>query len=75
MAAGSVGGKGGGCAHCGGDRQREVFDLVRRGLDTFGIAEHLGIAPDTVRIHLGTIYRHYGVKSRLALLAKVRESA
>ncbi len=56
-------------------RQREVYDLLLEGCDTTGIAGKLGIAPDTVRIHLGRIYAHFGVKNRISLLAKFRVSA
>ncbi|HET6896684.1 MAG TPA: helix-turn-helix transcriptional regulator [Candidatus Baltobacteraceae bacterium] len=51
-------------------RQQEVLDGVLAGKSPVQIALHLGIAEDTVRKHLKPIMRHYGVKTRLQLLAR-----
>ncbi|MGV8664565.1 response regulator transcription factor, partial [Pseudomonas aeruginosa] len=45
-------------------REREVFDLMCRGLADKGIVKDLGLAPNTVRNHVGTIYAKLDVHSR-----------
>lgn len=45
------------------DRQREVLDLVcRQGLAQKEVGAALGIAPDTVKCHLTSIYDRLGVR-------------
>lgn len=51
-------------------RQQQVLDAVLRGKTPVQIALHLGIAEDTVRKHLKPLMRHFGVKTRLELLAR-----
>lgn len=53
-------------------RQQEVLDAVLHGKSIVQIAVHLRISEETVRKHLGPIMRHFGVKTRIELLAKVR---
>jgi DNA-binding NarL/FixJ family response regulator len=45
-------------------REWEVVDLLLRSATTLEIAEELGVAPVTVRRHLGSVERKLGVKSR-----------
>jgi DNA-binding CsgD family transcriptional regulator len=52
-------------------RQREVLDLVVRGMTNTGIAETLGIRLGTVEFHVSAIFDKVGVNSRAALLANV----
>jgi DNA-binding NarL/FixJ family response regulator len=46
-------------------RQQEVLDLLMKGKSTNGIAEAMGLAVNTVRVHLIGVYRVLGVASRL----------
>jgi DNA-binding NarL/FixJ family response regulator len=45
-------------------REWEVVDLLLRSATTSEIAEELGVAPVTVRRHLGSVERKLGVRSR-----------
>ncbi|HTU70983.1 MAG TPA: LuxR C-terminal-related transcriptional regulator [Candidatus Baltobacteraceae bacterium] len=51
-------------------RQEDVLQLVRLGYDDARIAEELGVSYKTVRIHIGSLFRWYGVRNRSALMAK-----
>ena len=55
-------------------REEDVLRLLRLGYDDYQIAESLGIAYKTVRIHVGRVFRWYGVRSRSALMAKAAAS-
>lgn len=52
-------------------RQREVLDLIVRGLTNSAIAETLGIRLGTVEFHISAIFDKVGVNSRAALIATV----
>ena len=52
------------------DRQVEVLHLLARGLSNKEIGDRLGLAENTVKIHLGHIYRTLGVTSRTSALHK-----
>jgi DNA-binding NarL/FixJ family response regulator len=52
------------------ERQIEVLRLLSRGLSNKEIGDHLGLAENTVKIHLGHIYRTLGVTSRTSALLK-----
>jgi DNA-binding NarL/FixJ family response regulator len=52
-------------------RQREVLDLIVRGLTNTGIADALGIRLGTVEFHVSAIFDKVGVNSRSALIATV----
>jgi DNA-binding NarL/FixJ family response regulator len=56
-------------------RQEDVLRLVRLGFDDYQIAKELDISYKTVRIHLGRLFKSYGVKSRSALMAKAATAA
>lgn len=45
-------------------REREVLDLVRRGLANKQIARHLGISERTVKAHLTSVFASLGVSDR-----------
>ena len=51
-------------------RERQVLDLVVAGHGNQAIADLLDIAESTVRVHVTSIFRRYGVRSRAALLAR-----
>ena len=53
-------------------REREVAEAYAGGLSYKGIALKFGIAPATVRTHLGTIYRKLGVSTRMRCSAYLK---
>jgi DNA-binding NarL/FixJ family response regulator len=52
-------------------REMDVVRAVARGLRNREIAERLGIAEGTVKLHLHTIYTKLGVDGRTALIVKL----
>lgn len=56
-------------------RQREVFELLKRGLSNDEIAAELSCSPHTVRIHKNVIYRVFGVPKRSGLQGLLRALA
>jgi DNA-binding NarL/FixJ family response regulator len=55
-------------------RQREILELLERGLDTAAIGELLSISPVTVRRHISEILRKLGVPDRDAALRLLRKA-
>jgi pimeloyl-ACP methyl ester carboxylesterase/DNA-binding CsgD family transcriptional regulator len=55
-------------------REREVLDLLARGLDNRGIAERLGIASKTVRNHVTHLFSKLGVRRRAEAVVRAREA-
>lgn len=55
-------------------REREVLELVSRGLANQEIAEHLGISPKTVRNQVSALFDKLGVSSRPQAIVKAREA-
>ena len=56
-------------------RELDVVRAVAQGLRNREIAERLGIAEGTVKLHLHTIYTKLGVDSRTALIVKLNEKS
>ena len=52
-------------------RQREVLELVVRGMTNMSIAETLSIRLGTVEFHISRIFNKVGVDGRAALIARV----
>jgi len=49
-------------------RQYEIFTLVaKRGLSNKSVAGQLGISEETVKVHVGTILKRFGLKNRTQL--------
>jgi DNA-binding NarL/FixJ family response regulator len=55
-------------------REWEVVELLLRAATTAEIAKELGVAPVTVRRHLGSVERKFGVTTRAEVVALLTES-
>lgn len=55
-------------------REREAMHFAAEGLTNKAIARHLRVSEGTVKLHLHSIYRKLGVKSRFALIALVNKA-
>jgi LuxR family maltose regulon positive regulatory protein len=55
-------------------REWEVVELLLRSWTTSEIAKELGLAPVTVRRHLGSVERKLGVSTRAEVVALLTES-
>lgn len=51
-------------------REREVALLVARGLSNKEVARELGLCEGTVKLHVHSIFRKLGTKSRYGLIAQ-----
>lgn len=56
------------------DREREVTELLARGVSNAAIADRLGIAPKTVGNHISAIFLKLGVASRAEAIVQAREA-
>lgn len=56
-------------------RELEIAGAVASGLRNKEIAEKLGIAEGTVKIHLHVIYEKLGIDGRMALVLRMKEKA
>ena len=54
-------------------REREVMRLAAEGLSNKAIARQLRVSEGTIKLHLHSIYRKLGIKSRFALAALVKK--
>lgn len=54
-------------------RQEQVFEHLLQGLPNKVIANRLGMAEGTVKTHLNTIYKLFGVNSRAKLILRAQE--
>ncbi len=52
-------------------RQQQIARLVCRGCSNRQIALHLGIAPDTVRMHLKALFERLGVHERVGVAVRL----
>lgn len=57
------------------NRQKEVVDLVCKGLSNREIANQLFITEKTVKFHLTTIFKLSGVKNRTQLVLKAWQNS
>jgi DNA-binding CsgD family transcriptional regulator len=53
-------------------REREILELVARGLTNAQVAERLWLSTGTVRKHLNNIYAKLGVPNRTAAASRLR---
>jgi DNA-binding NarL/FixJ family response regulator len=56
------------------DREREVLELVARGLSNQAIVDRLGISPKTVRNHVSNIFSKLRVQDRAEAIVRAREA-
>ncbi len=56
------------------DRERQILDLIARGLNNSQIAERLGISSKTVRNHIGNIFGKLQVADRAEAIIRAREA-
>ena len=56
------------------DREREVLDLIARGLDNVEIATRLAVTPKTVRNHINSIFGKLGTPNRAQAIVRAREA-
>ena len=56
------------------DREREILELVARGLANQQIVERLGISPKTVRNHVSNIFSKLQVRDRAEAVVRAREA-
>jgi two-component system nitrate/nitrite response regulator NarP len=54
-------------------RERDIVDLVQRGLRNRQIAERLNLTEGTVKVYLHSIYQKVGVTSRMELATRTRQ--
>ncbi len=54
-------------------REREVLDLLARGMTNKEIAETLVISPNTVKRHVQSVFQKLGVTTRAAAVARYRD--
>ncbi|MFP3712375.1 response regulator [Puerhibacterium sp. TATVAM-FAB25] len=55
------------------DREREVLDLIARGLDNTAISRRLVLSPKTVRNHVSNVLSKLAVPDRSAAIVRARE--
>jgi len=55
-------------------REREVLDLIARGLDNAQIAKSLSLGEKTVRNHINSIFGKLGTQNRAQAIVKAREA-
>ena len=56
------------------DREREVLELIARGLANAEIARRLSVAPKTVRNHVSNIFNKLQVVDRAQAIVRAREA-
>jgi DNA-binding NarL/FixJ family response regulator len=55
-------------------REREVLDLIARGLDNMQIAKSLALSEKTVRNHINSIFSKLGTPNRAQAIVRAREA-
>ncbi|HWJ18033.1 MAG TPA: response regulator transcription factor, partial [Geobacterales bacterium] len=55
-------------------REREVLELIARGLDNTAIADQLSVSPKTVRNHINGIFDKLNIPNRAQAIVRAREA-
>ena len=53
-------------------REREVLQLVSKGLSYKEVSQKMGVSPETIKKHLKNIYRKLNVQNKIEALNKVK---
>ena len=56
------------------DREREVLELIARGLDNAAIARQLSVRPKTVRNHINGIFDKLNIPNRAQAIVRARDA-
>jgi DNA-binding NarL/FixJ family response regulator len=56
------------------EREREMLELIARGLGNDEIARRLALSPKTVRNHVTNVFDKLGVATRAQAIVKAREA-
>ena len=56
------------------DRERELLELIARGLNNQAIADRLVLSPKTVRNHVSNIFSKLQVRDRAEAIVRAREA-
>jgi DNA-binding NarL/FixJ family response regulator len=56
------------------DREREILDMVARGMNNAQITQRLGLSPKTVRNHVSNIFSKLQVADRAEAIVRAREA-
>jgi len=56
------------------DREREILELIARGLNNQAITDRLGLSPKTVRNHVSNIFSKLQVRDRAEAIVRAREA-
>ncbi len=56
------------------EREREVLELIARGLDNAQIASELSLSPKTVRNHINSIFNKLDIPNRAQAIVRAREA-
>ena len=55
------------------ERETEILNLIALGMSYRSIADDLEISPNTVRVHIGNIYRKLVTSSKVETLNRARQ--
>jgi DNA-binding CsgD family transcriptional regulator len=54
-------------------RQEQIFNMVCKGMTNYQIAKRLGLSESTVKMHIGIVFKKYGVRDRSQLIFSLKE--
>jgi len=55
-------------------REREILDLVARGLDNTSVSRRLDLSPKTIRNHLSNVFTKLQVADRSQAIIRARDA-
>ncbi|WXR60819.1 LuxR C-terminal-related transcriptional regulator [Peptostreptococcaceae bacterium AGR-M142] len=55
------------------NREKEILELIKNGMDNKEIAKHIFISENTVKKHVGNILSKFEVKNRIELISKLNQ--
>ena len=54
-------------------RQEQIFSMVCKGMTNYQIAKRLSLSESTVKMHIGIVFKKYGVRDRSQLIFSLKE--